>query len=195
MKKELFSFAVAAVAAVMVSCGNKSAEATEAQAEAAEEQVEAAEDAAEDAAEAAAPAAEKPEPKQFECKYYTCTLPAGRNVELEDEYGIRLEVFKVNEDGTMNGAPQRMELTNPKESYAELMKKWSDKKFYPAGVEKYGDGKCTIDGREFKMVSMAHQVYLISDLKEGGSLMFKMAEYGYEKFPLCKELLNSIKFK
>lgn len=64
-----------------------------------------------------------------------------------------------------------------------------------AGVEKYGDGKCTIDGREFKMVSMAHQVYLISDLKEGGSLMFKMAEYGYEKFPLCKELLNSIKFK
>lgn len=185
MKKVLFSFAVAAVAAVMVSCGNKSAEATEAQAEA----------AAEDAAEAAAPAAEKPEPKQFECKYYTCTLPAGRNVELEDEYGIRLEVFKVNEDGTMNGAPQRMELTNPKESYAELMKKWSDKKFYPAGVEKYGDGKCTIDGREFKMVSMAHQVYLISDLKEGGSLMFKMAEYGYEKFPLCKELLNSIKFK
>ena len=190
MKKVLFSFAMMAAAAVMVSCGNKTAANAEGQdSSAAEAQTE---QAAEPAAEAVA---EKPEPKLFECNYYTCTLPAGRKVELEDQYGIRLEIFEVNEDGSKKGASQRLELTHPSETYAELMKKWSDKKYYPAGYEKYGDGKYVIDGREFKTVSMAHQVYFISDLKEGGSLMFKMAEYAFEKFPLAKEMIDSIKFK
>lgn len=190
MKKVLFSFAIAAVAVAFVSCGNKTAQNAEGQ-----DSTAVAEEQTEQKAEAAAAPAEKPEPKQFECNYYTCTLPAGRKVELEDQYGIRLEIFEVNEDGSMKGAPQRLELTHPSETYAELMKKWSDKKYYPAGYEKYGDGKYVIDGREFKTVSMAHQVYFISDLKEGGSLMFKMAEYAFEKFPLAKEMIDSIKFK
>lgn len=152
---------------------------------------------AEDNADAnpAAPA-EKPEARQFECKYYTCMLPAGREVDLEDEYGIKLNVFELNDDGTKKGAHQRVELTHPKETVAELMKKWGDPKYYPKGFEKYNGGKYTIDGREMTAIEMVGQVHLLMDTPaDGGCIQFKVSKFSFEKAPLVQDLLKSIKFK
>ena len=77
MKKVLFSFAVAAVAAVMVSCGNKSAQTAEAQEAEATDQ----------AAEAPAEEATEADPNTYEMEFFTYKMTETFKESSKPSYG------------------------------------------------------------------------------------------------------------
>ena len=194
MKKVFFSFAVAAVAAVMVSCGNKSAqnaEAQEAEATGAEEQTE----------QVAESKAEPKEPEfkaeTFECDYFTAEFPAGHKAEVADKYGWRGIVFPLKDDGSQANSGTRVQLLHPaKETVAEFIKKANNVPQGMKGLEKFGNGSYVIGGEKFQTWFKAGMVYFLrDDAKNGGCYNFAIPEFAFEKQELVMGVLNSIKFK
>lgn len=188
MKKVLFSFTIAAVAAAMVSCGNKSAQNVESlDSTAAAEQNEQKEEV------------KAPEFKAetYECDYFTAEFPAGHKAELADQYGWRGNVFPLNDDGTQKNSGTRVQLLHPaKETVAEFIKKLSNVPNGMKPIEKYGSGTYEIGGEKFQTWFKAGMIYFLrEDKKNGGCYNFAIPEFAFEKQELVMGVLNSIKFK
>ncbi len=198
MKKVLFSFAIAAVAAVMVSCGNKSAQNAEGQ-----DSTAVAEEQTETAAEETDPIKkEYPdllfEPLKIDGKYYAMTVYAE-----EGKCGIEL---KWNKDDTMSASlktfkdgkyqrnfPVRVDVT---EGSLDEVKK-DNHKFTLDNI-KEDKGDVEINGQKmWSFVSDAGNTYFIanSNVEPGKVVILRAATYAYEQSEEVKKSFDTFKVK
>ena len=198
MKKVLFSFAIAAVAAVMVSCGNKSAQNAEGQ-----DSTAVAEEQTEQKAEETDPIKkEYPnlqfEPLKIDGKYYAMTVYAE-----EGKCGIEL---KWNKDDTMSASlktfkdgkfqrnfPLRVDVTEG--TVAEVKK---DNHKYTLDNIKEDKGDVEINGQKmWNFVSDAGNIYFIADsnVEPGKVVILRAATYAYEQSEEVKKSFDTFKIK
>ena len=198
MKKVLFSFAIAAVAAVMVSCGNKSAQNAEGQdsTAVAEEQTEA-------AAEDTDPIKkEYPnlqfEPLKIDGKYYAMTVYAEEGkcgIDLswnkDDTMSASLKTFK---DGKFQrNFPLRVDV---KDGSLDEVKKDNHK--YTLDNIKEDKGDVEINGQKmWSFVSDAGNIYFIanSNVEPGKVVILRAATYAYEQSEEVKKSFDTFKIK
>ena len=198
MKKVLFSFAIAAVAATMVSCGNKSAQNAEGQdsTAVAEEQTEA-------AAEETDPIKkEYPnlqfEPLKIDGKYYAMTVYAEEGkcgIDLswnkDDTMSASLKTFK---DGKFQrNFPLRVDV---KDGSLDEVKKDNHK--YTLDNIKEDKGDVEINGQKmWNFVSDAGNIYFIanSNVEPGKVVILRAATYAYEQSEEVKKSFDTFKIK
>ena len=198
MKKVLFSFAILAVAAVMVSCGNKSAQNAEGQdsTAVAEEQTEA-------AAEDTDPIKkEYPnlqfEPLKIDGKYYAMTVYAEEGkcgIDLswnkDDTMSASLKTFK---DGKFQrNFPLRVDV---KDGSLDEVKKDNHK--YTLDNIKEDKGDVEINGQKmWSFVSDAGNIYFIADsnVEPGKVVILRAATYAYEQSEEVKKSFDTFKIK